>query len=252
MIKHLVMSVIKLHWHWLVAIVTIIIFTLAAKALYHMAHTIDLAQMKTLIWTTPPSVLLQGVGVVIAAYLLLSIYDLIAVRYLNAQLPYRKIVNTSLTAFSIGHTLGVSMLSAGAVRFRYYGQEDIDNAQIANIIMMVSLAFGYGTVSVIGISLAINPHMFGHLLDHLLSYWAISAAIPIIFYRLLGIVLITLILASIIFAGRSGRTFSLRQWQLQVPPAPVLIKLILVAIIDIAMVAYLIDVLLPASVSVTY
>lgn len=117
---------IKLNWHWLLAIVAIIMFAVASKSLFHMAHTLDIGQMKSIIASTPPLTMLKAIGVVIVAYMLLSVYDLIAVRYLKTKIPYPKILNTSLTAFSIGHTLGVSMLSAGAVRFRYYGKYGID------------------------------------------------------------------------------------------------------------------------------
>ncbi len=112
------MMKIKINWHWLIAFVAIVVFTMASKSLYHMAHTLDLAQMKSVILATSPSTMLKAVIVVILAYILLSVYDLIAIRYLKVKIPYFKVMNTSLTAFSIGHTLGVSMLSAGAVRFR--------------------------------------------------------------------------------------------------------------------------------------
>ncbi len=132
----------RLNWHWFIALVAIVIFTIVSKSLYHMAHTLDITQMKSVILATPPLTMLKAIVVVIMAYILLSVYDLIAVRYLNTKIPYPKVLNTSLTAFSIGHTLGVSMLSAGAVRFRYYGKYGIENAQIANIILLVSLASG--------------------------------------------------------------------------------------------------------------
>ena len=158
---------IKFNWHWLLAIVAIVMFALASKSLFHMAHTLDLAQVKSVILSTPPLTMFKSVATVIAAYVLLSVYDLIAVRYLNTKIPYPKILNTSLTAFSIGHTLGVSMLSAGAVRFHYYGKYGVESAKIANIILLVSLAFSYGMMTVIGISLVVNPHMLSQLLSNI-------------------------------------------------------------------------------------
>ena len=125
------MMKIKINWHWLIALVVIIVFIMASKSLYHMAHTLDIGQMKTVILATPPLTMLKVIVVVIIAYMLLSVYDLIAIRYLKVEIPYLKVMNASLTAFSIGHTLGVSMLSAGAVRFRYYGKYGIESAPIA-------------------------------------------------------------------------------------------------------------------------
>ena len=242
------MMKIKVNWHWLIAFVAIVVFTMASKSLYHMAHTLDVSQMKSVILATPPLTMLKAVIVVILAYILLSVYDLIAIRYLKVKIPYLKVMNTSLTAFSIGHTLGVSMLSAGAVRFRYYGKYGVESAPIATIILLVSLAFSYGMMSVIGASLLINPHMLAQLLDTIPMFNKVS---PLVF-RVIGIVILALIAASVIFAGKLGRAFSIKQWQLHLPPATVLLKLICLAVIDIALVAYIIHILLPASLSVSY
>lgn len=236
------------NWHWLIAIVAIIIFTMAAKSLYHMAHTIDMAQIRAVITGMPIATLLMAVGVTVAAYLLLSVYDLIAARYLGIKLSYPRILNTSFTAFSLGHTLGVAMLSAGAVRFRYYGLAGVKNEQIANIILLISLAFSYGTMTVIGISLVVNPHMLSQLLTHV--PW-LSALSPL-WFRVIGTVILAIILASYIFAGKLGREFSVKQWRLRLPPAFILIKLSVVAVIDIGLVVYLIHVLLPSTVQVSY
>ncbi len=238
----------KFNWHWLLAIVAIVMFTLASKSLFHMLHTLDVAQMKSVILATPPLTMFKAVVVVIAAYILLSVYDLIAVRYLNTKIPYPKILNTSLTAFSIGHTLGVSMLSAGAVRFRYYGKYGVESTKIANIILLVSLAFSYGMMTVIGISLVVNPHMLAQLLTHISWLGSISPSI----FRVIGFIILVFIAASLIFAGKSGRIFALKDWQLQLPPATVLFRLIVLAVIDIALVAYIIHILIPASIQVSY
>ncbi len=242
-IKH-----IKFNWHWLLAIVAIVMFTLASKSLFHMAHSLDIAQMKSVILATPPLTMFKAVVVVIAAYILLSVYDLIAVRYLNTKIPYPKILNTSLTAFSIGHTLGVSMLSAGAVRFRYYGKYGVESTKIANIILLVSLAFSYGMMTVIGISLVVNPHMLSQLLTNMSWLESIS---PLVF-KGIGLAILVLITASLVFAGKLGRIFAIKDWQLQLPPATVLFRLIVLAVIDIALVAYIIHILIPASTQVSY
>ena len=239
---------IKFNWHWLLVLVAIVMFALASKSLFHMAHTLDMTQMQSIITSTPPLTMFKAVAVVMAAYMLLSIYDLIAVRYLKADIPYLKILNTSFTAFSIGHTLGVSMLSAGAVRFRYYGKYGVESTKIANIILLVSLAFSYGMMTVIGISLVVNPHMLSQLLTNV--SWL--SGIPPLVFRVIGSLILALIIASLLFAGKSGRVFSIKRWELQLPPAAVLLRLIVLAVIDIALVAYIIHILIPVSIQVSY
>ena len=239
---------ITFNWHWVLAMVAIVLFALASKSLFHMAHTLDVAQMKSVILATPPLTLFKAVCAVILSYLILSLYDLIAVRYVKSNIGYAKIINTSLTAFSIGNTIGIAVFSAGAVRFRYYGKEDIPSINIANIILLVSLAFSYGALIILGISLVLNPHM----LSQLLSKVSWLAPISQNAFRAVGFFVLLLITASIIFAGKSGRIFSIKQWQLNLPPAFVLIKLATVAVIDISMMAFIIYLLIPANSDVAY
>ncbi len=140
------------------------------------------------------------------------------------------------------------MLSAGAVRFRYYGQEGISKDKIANIIIMVSSAFSLGITTVIGLSLVINPAIFFRLTSQI--SW-LSTLSPILF-RVIGFIILSLLTAAIIFAGREGRNFSVRHWQFHLPPASILIKLVGVAVVDIGLVVYIVYLLIPPSVNVTY
>lgn len=239
---------IKFNWHWLLAVVAIVMFALASKSLFHMVHTLDIAQMKSVILATPPLTMFKAVCAVILSYLILSLYDLIAVRYVKSNIGYTKIINTSLTAFSIGNTIGIAVFSAGAVRFRYYGKEDIPSINIANIILLVSLAFSYGTFIILGISLVLNPHMLSQLLSKVSWLAPISESA----FQAVGFLVLISITASIMFAGKSGRVFSIKQWQLSLPPAFVLIKLATVAVIDISMMAFIIYLLIPSNSNAAY
>lgn len=124
----------------------------------------------------------------------------------------------------------------------------IEGAKIANIILLVSLAFSYGMMTVIGISLVVNPHMLSQLLTNISWLGSISPAV----FKGIGLVILVLIAASLIFAGKSGRVFSMKNWQLQLPPITVLLRLIVLAVIDIALVAYIIHILIPASIQISY
>ncbi|MDY3306677.1 bifunctional lysylphosphatidylglycerol flippase/synthetase MprF [Psychrobacter sanguinis] len=236
------------NWRWIFALIAIAIFGLASKSLYDMLHSISLMQMKSIIGSTAPLTLFKALVVVGFAYSFISLYDWIAVRYLKAHLSYPKVFNTSVTAFAIGDSVGVSLLSAGAVRYRYYGQEEVPTDKIANIILLVSLAFTFGMMTVIGFSLAINPHMLSQLLTNLPLFSAVS---PIVF-RIMGVVILSIITALIVYAGKFGRVFKIKQWQLHLPPATVLTKLGCVTVIDFALMAYIIHLLLPANIHISY
>ncbi len=58
---------------------------------------------------------------VAAAYLTLSFYDLFALRTIGrSEVPYRVAVLGSFTSYAVGHNVGASVFSGGAVRYRIY------------------------------------------------------------------------------------------------------------------------------------
>src|SRR5512140_3210560 len=57
-----------------------------------------------------------------ADYLLLSGYDLLALRYVQRTLPVGRVVFTSFIAYAFGNNVGFALLSSSSVRVRLYSQ----------------------------------------------------------------------------------------------------------------------------------
>lgn len=55
-----------------------------------------------------------------ASYLCLTVVDFLAVRSAGHRVAYRRCALASFTALSIGHTVGLAVLSSGAIRYRFY------------------------------------------------------------------------------------------------------------------------------------
>ena len=95
--------------------------------------------------------------VVAFGYLVLTLYDSIALKHMHIELPFRKVAFTSFTAYAIGHTIGLAILSASGVRFRMYGVNKIRPESIANVVWLVSMAFTFGITTLVSLSLALHP-----------------------------------------------------------------------------------------------
>ena len=84
------------------------------------------AGLSYLVWVeTPTNPLLSIVDITALAalcaatsYFLLTQYERIAVRHVGSDLPYSRIAVTSFISYAVGHNVGMSALSGGAIRFR--------------------------------------------------------------------------------------------------------------------------------------
>ncbi len=103
------------------ALVSLAIIIVAAVVLYRVLRDIDpnglLEALKATNWRT---IAMSGMFVA-AGYLTLTLYDLFALRTIGRrEIPYRVAALASFTSYSVGHNVGASVFSGGAVRYRIY------------------------------------------------------------------------------------------------------------------------------------
>jgi uncharacterized membrane protein YbhN (UPF0104 family) len=84
-------------------------------------------------------------------------FDTLAVRHVGHALPYRKIALTSFISLSIGHNVGVSVLSSGALRYRLYSGFGLSAGEVGGIILFCALTGGLGLMSLGGVALLLRP-----------------------------------------------------------------------------------------------
>ncbi|WP_227429077.1 UPF0104 family protein [Psychrobacter sp. I-STPA6b] len=248
----------KLLWHGSIFLLTLMIFVLAIKALYGLTQSISLDDVWQAIDQIPNINIFFAVLVVAFGYLILTLYDAIALKHMGSRLPFRKIAFTSFTAYAIGHTIGLAVLSASGVRYRMYRVSGVQPEHIANVIWLVSMAFTFGISTLVALSLAFNPDalivMLGQLDEHLASA---SAGIPSFMRERaviqgMGIAMLVAILSIIVWSGKSGRHVKIRGWRFDLPPSWMLIQQIVISIIDLASVAFVLYLLLPQTADISF
>src|SRR5690242_2458310 len=108
-------------WHRLSIALSITIIAIAAIALYHMLHDIDVREVMRAVRMTPLSHLLLAGAFVATGYFTLTFYDLFALRTIGRNsVPYRIAALAAFTSYSVGHNVGASVFTGGAVRYRIY------------------------------------------------------------------------------------------------------------------------------------
>lgn len=257
-VKHLPIK--KLLWRGFLFLLTLIIFLIALKTLKEIAGSIQPQEVWAALQQIPAFDIFLAALVVAFGYLILTLYDAIAFRHLGVKLRFRKVAMTSFTAYAIGHTIGLAVLTASGVRYRMYRVNGISRQSIAHVVWLVSMAFTFGISTLIGLSLAINPQAIVrmmHQFDLQLADLSTKADVPSLFTNVLairsfGLLLLAVVAALLIWSGKDGKQVDVKGWRISLPPAVILLQQLLISIIDLASVAFVLYLLLPKEVGVTY
>ncbi len=134
------------------------IFVIAAFVLYHILRDIDphelLAALKATDWRT-----LAVAGCFVAGgYVTLTFYDLFALRTIGrADVPYRVAALGSFTSYAVGHNIGASVFSGGAVRYHIYSNWGLSVVDVTKLCFVAGLTFWLGNVTVLGLGILYTP-----------------------------------------------------------------------------------------------
>src|SRR3569833_714549 len=107
--------------HKLGVVVSVTVIAVASYVLYHMLRGIDTVEVIEAIKSTEPHQIALAALFVAAGYFTLTFYDQNTVRAIgHSHVPYRINALAAFTSYSIGHNVGASVITGGAVRYRLY------------------------------------------------------------------------------------------------------------------------------------
>src|SRR5271163_1822579 len=144
--------------HRLGVAISVAVIGIACYVLYHMLRHIDAQEVLEAIKDTEPHQIVLAALFVAAGYFTLTFYDLFAVRAIGrADIPYRINALAAFTSYSIGHNVGASVFTGGAVRYRIYSAYGLSAIDVAKICFLAGLTFWLGNAAVLGLGIAYHP-----------------------------------------------------------------------------------------------
>src|SRR6478609_5456775 len=144
--------------HKLGVAISITVIGIACYVLYHMLRGIDINEVVDAIKGTEPRQVALAALFVAAGYFTLTFYDWFAVRAIGrTDVPYRVNALAGFTSYSIGHNVGASVFTGGAVRYRIYSAWGLNAIDVAKICFLAGLTFWLGNVTVLGFGFAYHP-----------------------------------------------------------------------------------------------
>src|SRR5690606_25902153 len=94
-------------------------------------------------------------------------YDLFALRTIGRpDVPYRVAALAGFTSYSVGHNVGASVFTGGAVRYRIYSAHGLDAIAVAKVCFIAGLTFWLGNAAVLGLGIFAHPEA-ASAIDHL-------------------------------------------------------------------------------------
>src|SRR5512137_3063175 len=93
----------------------------------------------------------------VLSYLIMSGYDLLALRYIRHPLSYPKIGMASFVGYAFSNNIGLSMLAAGSVRYRLYSSWGLSIYGITKVILYCTATLWLGFSTLAGIIFLLEP-----------------------------------------------------------------------------------------------
>src|SRR3954471_4303112 len=130
---------------WIVGPILLLVL-LTFRSVQHLLSELRYEDVISAIQSTSAEQLVYAVIATAVSFLALTGYDRSALQYAGASVPYRVSAPTSFVAFALSNSIGLSVLTGGAVRLRMYGAAGVTPAVAGRVIAFNTLAFGVGTL----------------------------------------------------------------------------------------------------------
>jgi glycosyltransferase 2 family protein len=223
-------------------VLSLSIFIIAVFVLYHLLHDINPHELIRAIKATDQRKLLIAGCFVAAGYLTLTFYDLFALRTIGrTDVPYRVAALGSFTSYAVGHNIGASVFSGGAVRYRIYSSWGLSVVEVTKICFVAGLTFWLGNVTVLGLGILYTPEA-AQAIDQL----------PLWLNRCFALVLLAVLTAYVSWVWIRPRVIGRDEWQVSLPGGGLTIVQILIGIVDLACCAAAMYVLMPTEMNLDF
>ena len=227
-------------WNWVPLAISVTIFSFSVYALAHKLRSLDFGLVAAYVREMPASQIGWAILFIAGAYATLTLYDWFAVRAIGANhVPYRIASLASYTSYSIGHNIGFTALSGGAIRYRIYSQFGLGVIDVTKLCFLTGLTFWLGNLVVLGSGIVWRPEVAARI-THL----------PSDVMRGLGVAGLLLLGIYVAWVSRRPRTIGIANWSVRLPGGRSTLVQIAIGLADLGCSSFAMYNLLPPTVHV--
>jgi hypothetical protein len=226
----------RIGWNRIGVVLSLTIIGVALTVLYRMLNGIDVDDVVAAIRATHWETVGLAALFVAGGYFTLTFYDLFALRTIGRpDVPYRIAALAGFTSYSVGHNVGATVFTGGAVRYRIYSAQGLTAVDVAKICFVAGLTFWLGNATVLGLGIAWDPEA-ASAIDQL----------PPMVNRFIALLTLTVLVCYVIWVWRAPRQIGRGGWTVTLPNGPLTLLQIVIGIIDLGFCALAMYILLPA------
>src|ERR1700742_2204595 len=228
----------RIGWKRLGIVASLVIIAFAITTLVRTLKGVDTGVIYTALTDISPHHIALAALCVVCAFCTLTFYDFFALRTIGKKaVPYRIAALSSFTSYSIGHNIGATVFTGGAIRFRIYSDYTLNAIDVAKICFLSGLTFWLGNLVVLGIGMAYHP-----------SAASAMDLLPEAMNQLIGVGCLTGI--AMYFAwlmlGEGRRELGQHGWKVVLPSARLTLVQVLIGVVDLSFCATAMYLLVPS------
>jgi len=225
---------VRIVWSRVGFLLSLIIMIIAGIVLYRQLQEVNLEDVVDAARAFEKHSVVKAAMFVAAGYFTLTFYDLFALRTIGrSDISYKVAALAGFTSYAVGHNVGASAFTGGAVRYRIYSHYGLSGIDVAKVCFIAALTFWLGNVTVLALGVAYAPQA-ASTIDQM----------PAWVNRSLAFGMIGMLTAYVLWVWRTPRVVGRDNW-LILPNGPLTLLQILIGIIDLAFCAAAMYMLVP-------
>lgn len=202
----------------------LILFSVALWVLHRELNTYHPRDIVQYLKNLPAHQLLTALILTFLSYLVMTGYDILAIKYIQYPLEYTKIALASFIGYAFSNNIGLSMFAGASVRYRLYSGWGLSAFDITRVVTFCTVTVWIGFITLGGLVFVLEPAAISKIIH-----------LPFGSARLLGTLFLLVVAAY--FAGIVFRKqpIKIREWEFSLPSARLSIAQTGIAIIDWAL-----------------
>lgn len=220
---------------------SLIFFTAAVWLLHNELRTYHLKNILQALQSISGAHLWAAAGLTILSYVLMTGYDLLAMRYIRYPLAQAKIGLASFVGYAFSNNIGMSMIAGASVRYRLYSSWGLSALQITQVVAFCTVTLWLGFFTLGGATFLIEP-------------LTIPAATPLprASLRAVGMVMLAVVLTYLIVTANKKTAVKIHHWEFLLPSTGFFVPQLIIAVLDWMLASLVLFVLLAPGSAMSY
>jgi len=212
----------------------LVLFCVALYVLHAELRTYTLSNITSHIKGLPRHILGWALLFTVLNYLILTLYDTLAFRYIGRKLSYTRIAFASFCGYTISNNMGFALISGGAARYRLYSAWGVSAVDITKVILFCTVTMWTGYLALAG-----SIFTFTQFTLPPLTY------IPFFNVRIFGAAALLTVILYIVYGVLYRKPVHIRNWSFESPSGKLIASQIAVSVLDWILAASVLYVLMP-------